>query len=247
MTVTNKESGTHIVEIEKNIYRISTPVPADQIPGGFSFNQFLIVDDSPLLFHTGPRKMFGWVRQAVESVMPVDRLRYVSFSHNEADECGSLVEWLEAAPGAIPLCGNIGAMVSVGDMVEGPVKALGDGEELSLGQYRVKWFDTPHLPHSWDCGFLMEMRTRTLFCGDLFTQGGDNLPAVTKDDILGPSEGFRQQMDYYSHTKNSRSLLEKMARENPATLACMHGSTWKGDGAALLRALADALEASAPL
>lgn len=243
MTITNKDSGTNIVEIVKGIYRINTPVPPSQIPGGFSFNQYLIVDENPLLFHTGPRKLFNLVREAVTSVMPVEKLRYISFSHMESDECGSLNEWLKEVPNAAPLCGKIAAMVSISDMTDRPVQSLEDGEEVSLGCYRVKWFDTPHLPHSWDCGFLMEMCTRTFFCGDLFTQGGSELPAITEEDILGPSEAFRRQMDYFSHTKNARPLLEKLASENPTTLACMHGSAWKGDGGKLLRALADSLEA----
>ncbi len=242
MAITNPVSGTNIVEIADRIYRINTPVPPSQIPGGFSFNQYLVVDESSLLFHTGPRKMYPLVREAVATVLPVHKLRYISFSHTESDECGALNEWLEDAPDAVPLCGKIAAMVSISDMTDRPVHSLADGEEISLGQYRVKWFDTPHLPHSWDCGFLMELCTRTLFCGDLFTQGGDELPAVTEDDILGPSEAFRQQMDYFSHSKNARALLEKLAAENPTTLACMHGSAWKGDGARLLRELADSLE-----
>ena len=116
---------------------------------------------------------------------------------------------------------------------------MNDGEELSLGKHKVKWFDTPHLPHGWECGYLMEMSTKTLFCGDLFTQGGSDLPAVTEEDILEPSELFRRKMDYFSHAKNADTLLEKLASSEPTTLACMHGSSWKGDGAKLLRALAD--------
>ncbi len=239
--VTNSELGTNVVEIADGIYRINTPVPPGAISGGFSFNQFLVVDDEPLLFHTGPRKMFDLVREAVESVTPVNRLRYISFSHVEADECGSLNEWLAAAPEAVPLCSNVAAMVSINDIGDRPPRALGDNEELSLGQRRVKWFDTPHLPHSWECGYLMEMTTKTLFCGDLFTQGGDKLPAITEDDILGPSEAFRKQMEDYSHSPDTRDLLEKLASADPTTLACMHGSAWKGDGAQLLRALADSL------
>ncbi|MCF8719873.1 hypothetical protein [Nitrospina gracilis] len=243
MPITNKESGTNIVEIAKRIYRINTPVPPSTISGGFSFNQYFIADKEPLLFHTGPKKLFKLVHDAVGSVMPVENLRYIAFSHVEADECGSLNDWLDAAPNAVPLCGKVGAMVSVSDMTDRPVRAMADGEEVSLGTCRVKWFDTPHLPHSWECGYLMEMESRTLFCGDLFTQGGHENPAITEEDILAPSEMFRRQMDYYSHTKNARPLLEKLAAENPTTLACMHGSAWKGDGGNLLRALADSLEA----
>jgi len=127
------------------------------------------------------------------------------------------------------------------DLADRPPRALADGERLSLGKHSVQWFDTPHLPHAWECGFLMEERTKTLLCGDLFTQGGADHPPITESDILGPSEAFRQTMDYYSHTKNGREMLERLATTEPATLACMHGSAWRGNGARLLRALADAL------
>jgi flavorubredoxin len=210
-------------------------------PGGFSFNQFLIDDDEPLLFHTGPRKMYPLVREAVASVLPVERLRYIGLSHVEADECGSLNEWLAVAPQSSPLCGKVAALVSIDDMADRPARALADGETLTLGKHAVSWFDTPHLPHAWECGFLMEEQTKTLLCGDLFTQGGADLPPLTESDILGPSEAFRHVMDYYSHTQNARAMIERLASAEPTTLACMHGSTWKGDGAKLLRALADVL------
>ena len=241
MVITNKESGTNVHEIAEGIYRINTPVVIEGDPGGFSFNQYLVVDDESLIFHTGPRKLFPLVREAVASVMPVDELRYVAFSHVEADECGSLNEWLAAAPRSMPLCGTVAALVSISDLADRPPRALADGERLSLGRHVVQWFDTPHLPHAWECGYLMEERTKTLLCGDLFTQGGADHPPITESDILGPSEAFRQAMDYYSHTKNGRRMLEKLASAAPTTLACMHGSAWRGDGAGLLRALADAL------
>lgn len=242
MAVTNQKSGTNVHEIADAIYRISTPVEIEGA-GSFSFNQYLIVDDEPLLFHTGPRKMFPLVREALASVLPVERLRYISFSHVEADECGSLNEWLAAAPQSVPLCGAVAAMVSIGDLADRAPRALADGETVLLGRHSMRWFDTPHLPHAWECGFLMEEKTKTLLCGDLFTQGGAGLPALTESDILGPSEAFRHQMDYFSHTKNARDLLEKLAAAAPATLAVMHGSAWRGDGAKLLRALADSLTA----
>jgi flavorubredoxin len=241
VAITNKESGTNIHEVADGLYRINTSVFLEGGPGGFSFNQYLIVDDEPLLFHTGPRKMFPLVREAVASVLPVERLRYIAFSHVEADECGSLNEWLAVAPQSSPLCGTVAALVSVNDLADRPAQALGDGELLLLGKHSVRWFDTPHLPHAWECGFLMEEQTTTLLCGDLFTQGGADLPALTESDILGPSEAFRQKMDYFSHTKNARYMLEKLASTGPATLGCMHGSAWRGDGAKLLRALADEL------
>ncbi len=240
MTITNRESGTNVHEVADGIYRINTPV-AIEGAGGFSFNQYVILDDEPLLFHTGPRKMFPLVRQALESVLPVDKLRYVAFSHVEADECGSLNEWLGAAPRSVPLCGTVAAMVSIADLADRAPRPLADGEVLALGKHSVRWFDAPHLPHAWDCGFLMEERTSTLLCGDLFTQGGADLPPITESDILGPSEAFRRSMDYFSHSKHARSILERLASSSPTTLACMHGSAWRGDGARLLRALADAL------
>ena len=240
MAITNKQSGTNVHEVAEGIYRINTPVVIEGA-GGFSFNQYLIADDEPLIFHTGPRKMFPLVREAVASVLPVDKLRYIAFSHVEADECGSLNQWLEAAPQSVPLCGTVAAMVSIGDLADRAPRALADGESLALGKHVVRWFDAPHLPHAWECGFLMEDRTSTLLCGDLFTQGGSDHPPVTESDILGPSEAFRREMDYFSHAKNARVMLDRLASTKPTTLACMHGSAWRGDGAKLLRALADAI------
>ena len=246
MTVTNEQSGTNVHEVADGIYRINTPV---EIPGAghFSFNQYLVEDDEPLLFHTGPRKLFPLVREAVESVLPVARLAHISFSHVEADECGSLNEWLAAAfsvgERAKPLCGSVAAMVSISDLADREPRALADGEAVSLGNHTVRWLDMPHLPHGWDCGFLVEERTSTLLCGDLFSQGGDGHVPITESDVLGPSEAFRKEMDYFSHTKNARAMLDRLAATSPGTLACMHGSAWRGDGGKLLLALADALDA----
>jgi len=241
MTVTNSQSGTRVDEIAPGIHRIATPV---QIPGGgFSFNQFLIVDEQPLLFHTGPRKLFPVVKQAVESVIPAASLRYIAFSHYEADECGSLNEWLAVAPESSPLCGAVAAMVTIDDIADRPPRALQDGEVVSLGTHAVKWLDAPHLPHGWECGYLLEQTTGTLFCGDLFTQPGDTHEPVTESDILASSEAFRAQFDYFSHTRDARALIEKLAAEQPRLLACMHGSSWRGDGAGLLRELGEALDA----
>jgi len=240
MSIVNAESGTNVHEIADGIYRINTPVP--NVAGGFSFNQYLIVDDEPVLYHTGPRKMFALVRAAVAHVMPVQRLRHVAFSHFEADECGSLNEWLAIAPNAAPLCGAIAAMVSVDDVADRPAKAIADGERVSLGKHTVRWFDTPHLPHAWECGHLFEESTATLFCGDLFTQPGAEHPPVTESDILTPSEAFRRALDYFSHSKHAAEQIERLAQTRPTTLACMHGAAWRGDGAGLLRALAAAIE-----
>ncbi len=239
MPVTNQASGTNINEIAERIYRISTPV--EVMPGGFTFNQYLIVDEAPLLFHTGLRRMFPLVREAVASVIPVERLRYIAFSHYEADECGSLNDWLAVAPKAEPLCSKLAAMLSVDDVADRPAKTLGDNETLSLGASTIRWFDAPHLPHGSECGYMMEERTRTLFCGDLFSQPGGNVPTLTEEDILGPSEAMRAGFEYYAQTRNSGALLAKLAAARPAILACMHGSAWRGDGAALLTELAKRL------
>lgn len=240
MPVTNIQSGTNVHEVTDNIFRINTPV---DIAGGFSFNQYLIVDDAPLLFHTGPRKLFPLVREAVESVIPVNKLRYIGFSHYEADECGSLNEWLAEAPHAVPVCSQVAAMVSVNDVAVREAHALADGELLELGSHRVKWLDAPHLPHGWETGYLMESSTATLLCGDLFTQPGNGKQAITDNDILEPSEAFRHAMDYFSYSTRASALIEKLANESPVTLACMHGSAWKGDGARLLRSLGARLTA----
>jgi flavorubredoxin len=236
--ITNAESGTNVHEIADGIYRINTPISMPIGEGQFNFNQYLLSDDMPMLFHTGPRQLFPFVAEAVSRVMPLETLRYVAVSHFEADECGALNEFLAAAPAAEPVCGAIAAMVSLGDFADRAPRALADNEELSLGRHTVRWFDTPHVPHAWDCGLLMELNTRTFFCGDLFTQGGPGDVALTESDILGPSEEFRRPMDYFAHAPQTQKILEQLARQEPTTLACMHGSAWRGDGAALLRALA---------
>jgi flavorubredoxin len=173
--------------------------------------------------------------------MPLQKLRYVALSHFEADECGALNAFLAASPQAEPVCGRIAAMTSVNDFADRPGRALGDSEELTLGSHTMRWFDTPHMPHGWECGLMMESSTRTFFCGDLFTQGGPGDVALTESDILGPSEAFRKPMDYFAHAPQTGVILERLAKEQPTTLACMHGSAFRGDGAALLRALAGAL------
>lgn len=238
--ITNTHSGTNIHEIAAGIYRINTPV--NMTGGGFNFNQYLIADDRPLLFHTGPRGLFPLVREAITAVLPPERLCYIGFSHYEADECGSLNQFLASAPEAVPVCSKVAAMVSVNDIADRAPQALADGEALPLGQHTLRWFDTPHLPHGWECGYLFDDTTHTLLCGDLFTQGGSGKDALVERDILEPSEGFRRTMDYYAHTPNTRAMLERLADESPGTLACMHGSAWRGDGGTLLRALAGALE-----
>jgi hypothetical protein len=192
---------TRIDEIAAGIFRISTAVPPETMPGGFTFNQYLIRDEQPLLYHTGPKKMFALVKEAIDKILPANTLRYVGFSHYEADECGSLNEFLKLAPSAEPLCG----------------------------------------PHGWECGHLFETSTATLFCGDLFTQGGHEHEPISNDDLLGRSEEMRKALDYYSATAHGRQLASKLAATDPKLLACMHGSAWAGDGAQLLRELGEAL------
>ena len=235
--ITNQQSGTSVDEIGDGIFRISTPVPPEAIPGGFTFNQYLIADDCPLLYHSGPRKMFPLVKEAVESVVSVSSLRYIGLSHFEADECGALNEFLEAAPDAQPLCSTTAKMVSVDDFALRPARALADGEELSLGTHVVRWIDTPHFPHGWECGHLFETTTQTLFCGDLFTQGGHEHQPLTSEDILHSSEATREVFNYFCETRQVQEFAEKLASTSPRILACMHGAAWKGNGGNLLREL----------
>jgi flavorubredoxin len=240
--ITNSQHGTNVQEIADGIFRINTPVAIPGGPGAFNFNQYLIVDEAPMLFHTGQRKLFPLVREAIAAVMPVERLRYLGLSHFEADECGALNDFLSVAPQAVPVSSQIAAMVAIEDFAQRAPKVLADGEELALGSRTVRWFDTPHMPHGWESGLMMDTRTKTFFCGDLFTQGGPGEVALTESDILGPSEAFRAPMDYFAHAPHTSATLERLARERPTTLACMHGSAWRGDGARLLRELSASLE-----
>ena len=238
--ITNKASATNLHEIASGIFRINTPIHVVDGPD-FNFNQYLVVDDQPLLFHTGPKRMFPLVAEAIGKVVPLAQLRYVAFSHFEADECGSLNDFLAAAPNAEAVCSQVAAMVSVNDIAIRAPRAMSDGDVLRTGRHAFKWLDAAHVPHGWENGFMMELDTRTLLCGDLFTQGGAGSEPLTEGDILAPSEAFRRAMDYYAHAPQTAATLEKLARETPTTLACMHGSAWRGDGAALLRALARSL------
>jgi flavorubredoxin len=249
--ITNVNSGTTIHEVESGIFRINTPVPPEVMPGGFSFNQYLVVDDEPLIFHTGPRAMFPLVREAIEHVLPVSRLRWIAFSHFEADECGSLNDFLAVAPEASPLCSRVAALVSVNDTASRPARALADGETFSIGMRTLEWIDAPHVPHNWETGYLLDRTTRTLFCGDLFTQGGHQTPALTESDILESTEAFRLagieggMYDYWSCGADTQRTFERIAATRPQTLACMHGSAWRGsDAAPLILELASRVSAA---
>lgn len=225
---------TQIDEIGPEIYRLSTF--ADSV--GMTFNQFLIVDDEPLLFHTGHRSMFDSVREAIERVMPIERLRWVTFGHVESDECGAMNELLGAAPQAQVAHGALGCMVSIAEMADRPPRPLADGEVLELGTKRIRNIDTPHVPHGWDAGVLYEEQTGTLFCGDLFTHLGDG-PAVTEGDIVGPAASAEDLFGASCLAPSSVATVEGLAALAPTTLALMHGSSFSGDGAAALGALAD--------
>ncbi len=248
---TDLESGTRIDEIADGIYRISTPVPPSITPGGFSYNQYLLVDDEPLLFHLGMRSIFPFVREAIATVMRPERLRYLAFSHFEADECGALNEFLQLAPRSEAVCSKIAEMTSVGDFAQRPPRALADGETLSLGSRSLTWIDTPHLPHNWESGLMFDDRTQTLLCGDLFVQGGHDLDPLTESDLLGPSEAFRLSglqagmADPFSLGRGMAQSFERLAALRPRTLAAMHGSAFAGrnadDGAEMLRGLSRAL------
>jgi flavorubredoxin len=233
--------NTRIDEIGEQIYRISIAIPPGAVPGGFTFNQYLIADDQPLLFHTGPRPFFSFVQTAIETVMPVRNLKYIGFSHYEQDECGALNELLAAAPEATPICSQVNAMIN-GSGFDRPPRGLSDGETLRIGKKTLRWIDAPHLPHAWECGYMFEEQTKTLLCGDLCTQPCAGMAPVTESDILGPSETMRSAMDYFAHGRDSQALLNKLAGTGPALLACMHGSAWRGNGATLLQELSKVLE-----
>lgn len=228
--------GTQVNEIAAGIYRISTAL--DVIPGGFTFNSFLIDDDEPLLFHMGYRKLAPATMEAIGRVMPVERLKWLGGSHFEGDEYGAMNELLAAAPGATAFGTEIGVLTSLNDVGDRPARGLADGEAFSTGKHRLRWIYTPHVPHGWDCGVLFDETTKTLLCGDLFTQPGAQMAPVTETEILSASETMRGMMDYFAHGRNTAAVLERLAGLGPELLACQHGSAYRGDGAGLIRELA---------
>ena len=230
---------TRIDEIADGIVRLSTFVSAIAPPAGFTFNQFLVLGDEPLLFHTGPRRMFPSVRDAVARLMAPERLRWIGYGHFEADECGAMNEWLAVAPAAQPIQGGIGCMVSLADVADRAPRPLAHGETLDLGGgRRVRWLDTPHTPHGWDAGVMFEESTATLMCGDLFTHLGDG-PALSHSDIVGPAIAAEDAFVSSSLHPAMGDNIRALAALAPRTLALMHGSSYAGDGAAALRALAE--------
>jgi flavorubredoxin len=221
-------------EIADGIYRFSTFVP----DAGIAFNQFLVLADEPLLFHTGMRVLFPLVSEAVASVMPVDRLRWISFGHYEADECGAMNDWMAIAPDAQVAHTALGVMVSVADQAARPPRPLADGEVIDLGGRQVRHLSTPHVPHGWDAGVMFEETTGTLFAGDLFTALGD-FPATTTDDVVGPAFAAEDVFGATSITPVLAPTIRRLADLAPVTLALMHGPAYTGDGTAALTDLAD--------
>jgi flavorubredoxin len=228
-------------EIADGVYRISTWVPDVAPPAGLTFNQFLVDAEEPLLFHTGPRALFPAVSEAVARVVPVDRLRWITFGHVESDECGSMNQWLAAAPGAEVAHGAVGCLVSLNDLADRPPRPLADGEVLDLGGRRVRHLDTPHVPHAWEARVLYEETTATLLCGDLFTHVG-NGPALTADDIVGPAMEAEAMFRASSLAPDTGVVMRRLGDLAPETLALMHGSSFGGDAAKALYDLADAYQ-----
>jgi len=229
---------TQLDEIADGIFRISTYVLEIAPPAGFVFNQYLVLAEDPLLFHTGHRRLFPAVRDAVARLIPPERLRWISFGHVEADECGAMNLWLAAAPRAEIAHGATGCDVSLNDLADRPPRLLADGEVIDLGGKRVRYIDTPHTPHGWEAGLLLEETTGTLLCGDLFTQTGQS-PAVTSSDIVGPATAAEDLFRFSSLHPEMGRTVRRLAALAPATLALMHGPAFTGDGAAALAALAD--------
>ncbi|HUZ12959.1 MAG TPA: MBL fold metallo-hydrolase [Caulobacteraceae bacterium] len=227
---------TRTDEIADGVYRFSTAV--DGIGAEpFTFNQFLIAADEPMLFHLGHRGFFASISAALARVMPMQRIRYLSFGHVEADECGSLNQWLEAAPHAQVAHSQIACQVSLNDLADRPPRALGDGETIDLGGRRLRWIYTPHVPHGWEAGAMFDETHRVLFCGDLLTHGGDG-PAITESDVTEAACAMEDVFHAMTMAPNTAAAIERLAQLAPSTLALMHGSSYRGDGAAALRRLA---------
>lgn len=233
---------TQIAEIAPDVYRLSVYVPEINL----SFNHFLVKDDEPLLFHAGLRGMFPLLHEAVSRLIDPKTLRYIGFSHFESDECGGLNQWLQAAPHAEPVCGLVGAMVSVNDFSDRPARALTREDTLTTGRHRYRFLPTPHVPHGWDAGVMIEETEGTLFCSDLFHQWGNPEP-LRHDSILDATREalrFTQNgpfANYVPYTHHTGRVLHEVADFSPRTLAVMHGSSYHGDGGNALRQLADVM------
>lgn len=229
---------TMVHEIADGVYRLSTCVP-DAVPGGFTFNQFLIDADEPLLFHTGPRALFPLVSEALSTIVPLVRLRWITFGHLEADECGAMNLFAEAAPHARIAHGALGCAVSINDLADRKPEPIGPEEVFDLGGKRVRSIDTPHVPHGWDAHVMYEETTGTLLCGDLFTQTGDPPALVHDADVVTPALEAEDRFQATCLTAATAPTIRRLAALTPRTLALMHGPAFVGECAAALRALAD--------
>jgi flavorubredoxin len=232
-----------ITEIAPDVFRLSLFIPEANL----QFNQFLVRDEEPLLFHTGMRAIFPMVREAVAQLIDPSTLRHISFSHFEADECGSLNEWLEIAPNAQAACSFVGAEVSVNDFASRPARSLADGETFSTGKYNFRFLHTPHLPHCWEAGLLFEETNRTLFSSDLFHQLGDVDP-LTSDSVIDRVRNTFLEYDggpfagYMPYTRQTERNMQKLIDLKPATIAAMHGSSYSGDGSQALREFGEVMK-----
>lgn len=229
-------------EIAEQIYRVSVFVPHAGGDAGFTFNHFLIAGDEPLLFHCGLRRMFPLVSAAVSTIIPIDRIRWLSFGHFEADECGSMNDWLAAAPHAEIMHGSTGCRVSIADMADRAPRTLANGEVVDIGGKRIRYIDTPHVPHGWDAGVIYEEVTKTLLCGDLFARLG-NGPALTESDIVEPAMIAEDFFNLTSLGPTTAPNIRGLAALKPKTLAIMHGSSFSGDAESAILSLADHFEA----
>ena len=232
--------SARVTEIADGIFRLSVFAPEIGEPAGFTFNSFLILDEEPLLFHAGQRGMFELFSAGVERVMPVENLRWISFGHIEADECGAMNLWLKAAPEAQVVHGETACSISLNDLADRPPRSAADGELITSGRRRVRYIDTPHVPHAWESGVVFEEVTGTLFCGDLFTQFGDE--AVTEQDILAAAIDAEEAFHSTSLGIATAPTIRRLAELRPSVLALMHGPTFKGDGGDALDRLADYYE-----
>jgi flavorubredoxin len=231
-----------IDEIADGIFRLSVFVPQVAPPAGFTFNHFLIKADEPLLYHCGKRKMFPLLAEAVAKIMPIEKLRWASFGHFEADECGGMNDWLAAAPHAELMHGMVGCRVSIDDMADRPPRMMANGEVIDIGGRRIRYIDTPHVPHGWDAGVIFEETTKTLFCGDLFTHFGNPAP-VTQSEVVSVAMAGTDATYSTSLGPTTAPTIRRLAALEPKLLAIMHGSSFSGDGAAQMHGLADAYDA----
>lgn len=235
---------TSVTEISPDLYRISTYIPEARL----QFNQFVVDDEHPLLFHTGLNVLFPAVREAVANVIDPSRLRWIAFSHYEADECASLDDWLDIAPNAEPLCSLVAKIVSVDDVAKRPARSAAHNEVISTGRQRFRFLQTPHLPHAWDAGLLFEETNRVLLCSDLFHQSGDVEPIAEQDAVLARAREVLKRYqhtvlaNYLPYTPYTRRLMTELASLRPRVLATMHGSTFVGDGERAIEDLARILE-----